>query len=178
MLSGLTRHTGQAMTVRASSVWHWHGQPVRLVAGTMVTMPDTLANPALYPQPRSQEPGPGFPLVRLVALSCPGSGSALDAAIGGHRGKGSDEQTLLRTLPDTLASGDLSLGDAYFARHCLLCALRGRHVQAVFQQQDARRCSADVRRGKRLGMRDHRIELRKPKTQTRVDGAGAVRTGA
>ena len=39
MLSGLTQHTGQAMTAKAPSAWHWHGHPVRLVDGTTVAMP-------------------------------------------------------------------------------------------------------------------------------------------
>ena len=165
MLSGLTRHTGQAMTAQAPSAWHWRGHPVRLVDGTTVAMPDTPENQAVYPQLRSQEAGLGFPLCRLVGLICLGSGSVLDAAIGGYRGKGSDEQTLLCTLLDTLASGDRLLGDAYFATFFLFCILRERGVEAVFEQQGARRRSTDFRRGKRLGVRAHLIELRKPKRQ-------------
>jgi len=126
-------------------------------------MPDTSENQAVYPQPRSQAPGLGFPLARLVGLICLGSGAVLNAAIGGYRGKGSDEQTLLRTLLDTLAEGDLLLGDAYYASYFLLCALRARGIEAVFEQQGARRRSTDFRRGKPLGARDHLIELHKPK---------------
>ena len=48
--------------------WRWHGRPVRLVDGTTVAMPDTAANQAAYPQPRSQRPGLGFPLCRVVGL--------------------------------------------------------------------------------------------------------------
>ena len=162
MLSGLAQHTGQAMTAQAPSAWHWRGHPVRLVDGTTLAMPDTEANQALYPQPRSQEAGLGFPLCRLVGLICLGSGAVLNAAIGGYRGKGSDEQTLLRTLLDTLTCGDLLLGDAYFASYFLLCALRERGVEAVFEQQGSRRRSTDFRRGKRLGARDHLLELRRP----------------
>lgn len=161
MLSGLVQHIGQRMSANAAA-WRWHGHPVRLVDGTTVAMPDTPENQAVYPQPRSQEPGLGFPLARWVGLICLGSGSVLDAAIGGYRGKGNDEQTLLRTLFDTLTSGDLLLGDAYFASYFLLCALRERGVEAVFEQQGARRRSTDFRRGRRLGERDHLIEIRKP----------------
>jgi Transposase DDE domain len=163
MLSGLTQHTGRAMTAKAPGAWHWCGHPVRLVDGTTVTMPATSENQTLYPQPRSQAPGLGFPLVRLVGLICLGSGAVLSAAIGGYSGKGADEQTLLRTLLDTLESGDLLLGDAYYASYFLLCALRERGVEAVFEQQGSRRRSTDFRRGERLGARDHLIELRKPK---------------
>jgi hypothetical protein len=163
MLSGLTQHTGQAMTAQAPSAWHWRGHPVRLVDGTTVAMPDTPANQALYPQPHSQAPGLGFPLARLVGLICLGSGAVLDCALGGYRGKGGDEQALLRSQLDTLKRGDLLLGDAYFATYFLFCALRERGVEAVFAQQGARARVTDFRRGQRLGTRDHLIELRKPK---------------
>ena len=159
----LARHTGQMMSDCGSSSWHWHGHPVRLVDGTTVAMPDTEANQALYPQPRSQEPGLGFPLARWVGLICLGSGAVLDAAIGGYRGKGNDEQALLRSQLDTLKTGDLLLGDAYFATYFLFCALHERGVEAVFEQQGARRRVTDFRRGQRLGPRDHLIELHKPK---------------
>jgi hypothetical protein len=151
------------MTAQAPSAWHWHGHPVRLVDGTTVAMPDTPANQALYPQPHSQAPGLGFPLARLVGLICLGSGAVLDCALGGYRGKGGDEQALLRSQLDTLKRGDLLLGDAYFATYFLFCALRERGVEAVFAQQGARARVTDFRRGQRLGTRDHLIELRKPK---------------
>lgn len=163
MLSGLTQHTGQALAATALACWHWRGHPVRLVDGTTVAMPDTAANQAVYPQPRSQRPGLGFPLARWVALICLGSGAVLDTALGGYRGKGNDEQTLLRRLLDALNIGDLLLGDAYYASYFLLCALRERGVEAVFEQQGSRRRSSDFRRGQRLGARDHLIVLAKPK---------------
>src|SRR3990172_7100885 len=163
MLVGLTQHIGRAMTTMAPPAWHWRGHPVRLIDGTTVVMPDTQANQAVYPQPRSQQPGLGFPLARLVGLICLGSGAVLDAAIGGYSGKGSDEQTLLRTVLASLQSGDLLLGDAYYASYFLLCALCDMGVEAVFEQQGARRRSTDFRRGERLGVRDHLIELHKPK---------------
>ena len=162
MLSDLVRHTGRKMSAMAPKAWHWHGHPVRLVDGTTLAMPDTPENQAVYPQPRSQEPGLGFPLARLVGLICLGSGAVLDCALGGYRGKGNDEQTLLRTLLNTLEAGDVLLGDAYYASFFLFCALQAHGVEAVFEQQGSRRRSTDFRRGRRLGVRDHLIEIRKP----------------
>ena len=139
---------------------------MRLVDGTTVSMPDdTPANQAAYPQPRSQKPGLGFPLCRLVGLLCLGSGAVLNAAIGRHHGKGGDEKALLRSLLDTLDGGDILLGDAYYATYFLLCELRNRGVDAVFEQQGSRRRSTDFRRGQRVGQRDHLITLAKPKSK-------------
>lgn len=162
MVRTLARYTGQWITAHAPQPWCWRGRPVRLVDGTTVVMPDTPANQAQYPQSRSQKPGLGFPLCRLVGIMCLGSGAVLDAAIGPFRGKGGDERTLLRSILDTLERGDLLLGDAYFATYFLLCALVARDIDAVFEQNGARQLTTDFRRGQRLGPRDHLIDLQKP----------------
>lgn len=165
MVSTLARHTGCVMAERTPETWHWRGRPVRLVDGATVALPDTADNQAVYPQPRSQQPGLGFPLCRLVGIVCLASGAVLDAAMGPCRGKGSDEQSLLRTILDTLEAGDILLGDAFYATYFLLCALQAKGVDGVFEQQGSRRRSTDFRRGQQLGQRDHLIELQKPKVK-------------
>jgi hypothetical protein len=162
MVQTLAGYVGQWVTGHAPKAWPWRGHPVRLVDGTTVTLPDTPANQSAYPQPRSQQPGLGFPLCRLVGLVCLGSGALLNAAIGRCRGKGGDEQTLLRSILGTLERGDLLLGDAFYATYFLLCTLRERGIDAVFEQHGSRQRGTDFRRGHRLGVRDHLIVLTKP----------------
>jgi len=67
------------------------------VDGTTVTMPDTEINQRTYPQQGAQKPGLGFPICRIVGITCLSSGAVLDAAIRKFQGKGGCEQTLLRT---------------------------------------------------------------------------------
>jgi len=165
MISTLTRYTGRMITKRTPNTWRWRGRPVRLVDGATVTLPDTPDNQEAYPQPSSQQSGLGFPLCRLVGIICLASGAILNSAMGPCQGKGSDELSLLRSMLDTLESGDLLLGDAFYATYFLLCALQERGVDGVFEQQGARRRSTDFRRGQRLGQRDHMVELRKPKVK-------------
>ena len=162
MVCSLARFTGRWVTARAPEPWRWRGRPVRLVDGTTVVLPDTPANQAEYPQPRSQKPGLGFPLCRMVGMVCLGSGAVLNAAIGRYQGKGGDEQSLLRSMLDTLECGDLLLGDAFYATYFLLCTLRERGIDAVFEQHGARQRTTDFRCGQRLGQRDHLIVLEKP----------------
>ena len=162
LVSTLTRYTGQGITARAPEIWHWRGRPVRLVDGTTVTLPDTPANQAAYPQSHNQKPGLGFPLCRIVGLVCLGSGAVLNAAFGRYSGKGGDEQSLLRLILDTLEQDDLLLGDAFYATYFLLCELRERGVDAVFEQHGSRQRTTDFRLGQRLGVRDHLIVLHKP----------------
>jgi hypothetical protein len=125
-------------------------------------MPDTPANQAAYPQSHSQKPGLGFPLCRMVGILCLGSGALLNAGIGRYHGKGGDEQSLLRSILETLECGDLLLGDAFYATYFLLCTLRERGIDAVFEQHGSRQRTTDFRLGQRLGARDHLIVLHKP----------------
>lgn len=163
MASTLACYTGKLIAKETPDSWRWQGRPVRLVDGASVTMPDTLVNQAAFPQPSSQKPGLGFPLCRMVGIICLSSGALLNAAMGHHKGKGGDEQALLRSMLDTLETGDILIGDAYYATYFLMCELNKRGVDAVFEQQGARRRNTDFRCGQRLGERDHLIELRKPK---------------
>jgi len=162
MVSSLLRFTGQRLVDTAPHTANWQGRRVRLVDGTTVTMPDTPANQEAFPQTRRQKPGLGFPVCRLLALFCLSSGAVIDAATCATQGKGTDEQSLLRPLLDHLQSGDVLLGDALFATYFLLAELKQRGVDAVFEQHGARRRNIDFRRGRRLGQRDHLIELCKP----------------
>lgn len=163
MVEGLGRFVGHRLADQAPASWHWRGRRVRLVDGTTLTMPDTDANQAAFPQSGNQQPGLGFPLCRLVTLMCLGSGALLDAAISPYQGKGHDEQSLLRVMLDRLSPGDVVVGDAYYATYFLLVMLGQRGVEAVFEQHGSRRRSTDFRRGQRLGTRDHVITLPKPK---------------
>jgi hypothetical protein len=48
--------------------WLWQGRHVLLADGMTASMPDTEENQAEYPQHVAQQPGLGFPIVRLVVL--------------------------------------------------------------------------------------------------------------
>ena len=94
-----------------SDDWRWCGRTVKSVDGTTVSMPDTPANQAEYPQSRSQAPGLGFPLARLVVVFCLATGVVLESAIGAARGKKTGENSLFRSLWDSLEPGEVVLAD-------------------------------------------------------------------
>jgi len=163
MVSALALQTGEIVAEGAAPWWHWQGRRVRLVDGATVTLADTPENQAAYPQSSRQKAGLGFPICRMVALLCLGSGALLNAATGPCEGKGSDEQSLLRSMLDTLEDDDILLGDAFYSTYFLLCELVRRGVDGLFEQYGARKRSTDFRKGERLGARDHLIVLTKPK---------------
>jgi hypothetical protein len=163
MIATLVRQTGEIVAEGAAAWWLWRNRRVRLADGATMTLADTQDNQAKYPQPKSQKAGLGFPICRMVALLCLATGALLDAAIGPCAGKGSDEQTLLRALLDTLQGGEILIADAYYATYFLLCELVRRGVDGVFEQYGARKRSTDFRVGESLGVRDHLRVLAKPK---------------
>ena len=57
LVSTLVRDTGRRATARSCAQWRWRGRAVGLVDGTTVTLPDTPANQAAYPQSRAQQAG-------------------------------------------------------------------------------------------------------------------------
>ncbi|MGP1667310.1 MAG: IS4 family transposase [Rhodanobacter sp.] len=163
MVSGLVAYTGQLIAGKAPDRWRWHGRRVRLVDGTTVTLPDTPANQATYPQQSNQKPGLGFPICRIVGITCLFSGAVLNAAMGKYQGKETGELALLRSMLDTFEADDVILADALYATYFLLAELLLRGVDAVFEQHGARKRSLNFLQGKKLGSRDHLITLTKPK---------------
>ena len=74
-----------------------------LFDGTTVTMPDTPANQAAYPQVYNQGPGLGFPIARLGAVISLACGAVVNLGFCRYAGKGQGEVSLLRRLWDVLA---------------------------------------------------------------------------
>src|ERR1700722_1118619 len=134
LLARLVRESGDQLHARVASdslpIAH---RPVYVVDGTTVSMPDTAANQKAYPQSRSQRPGVGFPIARLVALFSLASGAAVDIAVGRYRGKGTGEPSLFRQLLTRLQPGSIVLGDRYFCSYWNLALLLNRDVYSVFR---------------------------------------------
>jgi hypothetical protein len=164
MVSHLTQYLGSLMDTQVPQAWRWQGRRVRIVDGTTVTMPDTQANQAMFPQQRGQQPGLGFPICRMVGITCLSSGALLNAAIGRFNGKGGDEQTLLRSIEDTFGPGDVVIGDAFFATYFFIAQMQSRGVDILMEQNGARQRTTDFRLGRKLGQRDHLRVIRKPTT--------------
>jgi hypothetical protein len=149
--------------------WRWFGRRVRVVDGTTVTMPDTDENQSEFPQQGGQKPGLGFPISRLVAVTDLCSGVILDVAFGRFMGKGSDEQTLFRTLSGLFETGDIILGDAFFPSYILMAEMLEKGVDVLMEQMGARRRSVDFGLGTSLGALDYLIGYRKPKRPDWID---------
>jgi hypothetical protein len=169
LLGRLVRETGRALHRGAPAEWLWHGRRVKVADGTTVSMPDTPANQAAYPQPPAQGPGVGFPIARCVAVFCLACGTVLDAALGRYYGKQTGENALLRAVADALDPGDVLLADRYFGGWFDLALWQERGVDVVTRLHQHRQC--DLRRGRRLGPNDHAVTWAKPQRPGWMDVA-------
>lgn len=165
LIQQLTQHTGQLLHQHTDATWRWKGRHIKLVDGTTVTMPDTLDNQNTYPQQGAQKPGLGFPICRIVGISCLASGALLNANIGRFNGKGGSEQNILREMLNSLNKKDLLIGDAFNGTYSLLCALQHQGVDFLFEKMGQRKRCTDFSEGKPLGSRDHIQTINKPKVR-------------
>jgi len=159
-LHALMRETGKQVEDESPRAWLWQGRKVRVVDGSTVTMPDTPENQAAYPQQKSQKPGCGFPIARILVIFSLSVGTVLEAAIGKYKGKQTGENSLLRGLYDALADGDVILADRYFSGWFDIALPSQRGIDVVVRKHQLRR--TDFREGKRLSKDDHLVSWSKP----------------
>jgi hypothetical protein len=156
----LVRDTGRELNEQADPAWLWRGRHVKIADGTTVSMPDTPDNRAAYPPPRSQRPGVGFPIARVLVVFSLACATVLEAAMGPLSGKKTGELSLFRGLDDVLQAGDVLLVDRLFCTFRDIATQLARGVDLVVRQHASRR--TDFRRGRWLGTQDHVVVWHRP----------------
>jgi Transposase DDE domain len=160
VVARLVHETAREVEGHAAEAWLWKGRRVTLVDGTTASMPDTEENQEAFPQMKAQEPGLGFPIVRMVALIALATGVVRDLAMGPYEGKETGETALFRALWEGLEAGEVVLGDRYFASFFGIAGLSHRGVDSLFRMHQRRKY--DFRKGRRLGVEDHVVTWAKP----------------
>ena len=156
----LVRRSGRELEAQAPREWLWRGRRVRVVDGTTITMPDTPENQAAYPQAKTQAPGCGLPIARVLVVFSLAVGTVIEAAMGPYKGKQTGESSLFRTLHAALSEDDVVLADRCFSGWFDLALLAQRGVDVVVRKHQLR--ASDFRTGERLGKDDHLVRLAKP----------------
>jgi hypothetical protein len=123
-------------------------------------MPDTEANQAEYPQQKQQKPGCGFPIARILVVFSLSVGSVVELLIGPYKGKLTGETTMLRTIHDQFAKGDVALVDRLFGGWFDIALRQQLGIDTVARKNHNR--LADFGTGKKLGKDDHIITIPKP----------------
>jgi Transposase DDE domain len=140
----------------------WHGLRPKVIDATTVTLPDTPKNQRAYPQSRSQKPGCGFPLMRILGIFSLTSGVLLDYQKGN---KHQSELALLYKLLDHFKPRDLVIADRGFCNFVLIAVLLLRDIGSVFRLHQSRQ--VDWHKGKRLGKNDRLFTWPKPPKKPR-----------
>jgi putative transposase len=167
VLQRLVYGLGDALESRAPADWLWQGRHVKIADGTTLLAPDTPANQAVWPQARTQKPGVGFPILRIVVLLSLATAALCGLASGPYKGKETGEPALLRELLDRFQEGDAFLGDCCYCSYFLAALLLARGVDVVVRQHQRRR--TDFRCGRRLGRKDHVVLWQRPERPTWMD---------
>jgi putative transposase len=169
VLKRLALEAGRRLEEQAPLDWLWLGKQVTLVDGTTVTTPDTPENQQAYPQPTTQEPALGFPMLRLVLMLSLATASLLDLAMAPYQGKETGETALLRQLLEGVKPGTVLLADRYYCTYWLVALALARGVDVVFRMHHLR--DYDLRRGPQLGPDDHLAVWHKPQRPEWMDQA-------
>jgi hypothetical protein len=150
--------------VRPSDLWHGH--VVKVIDGSRVLLMDTPPNQAAYPQPCTQKPGCGFPMMGIVGM--------LNLSHGGWVGFETCDQrdhdsAIAPRLLKHVDAGDVVLADRAFCSYEYFARLLDQGAHGVMRLHQMRHAALDWRRGKKLG-RDERLYIWKKPQQP--DGSG------
>jgi len=127
----LVQETGRQPHDEAPEKWLLQGRRIKVVDGTTVSMPDTPENQQAFPQSRTQRPGVGFPIARLVVVFSLAVGTAVDMAMGKYKGKQTGEISLFRVLKNSLLPGEIILGDRVYSSFFDIVMLQRRGVDVA-----------------------------------------------
>lgn len=151
----------------AEADWLWKGQHAKLIDGFTLTMPDTPANQAEFPQQKSQKPGVGLPIARVVVILSLATACVMDWAVGPYAGKQTGEPALLRDLFGRLGAHDIAVADRYYCSFLMIALLLAQGTQVGARKHPRRH--SDFRRGRRLGKYDHIIVWTRPARHAWID---------
>ena len=165
----LALQVGRRLEEAVPEDWLWQERHVLLVDGTTMTMADTKENQEAFPQPSSQKPGLGFPMIRMVLLLSLATAAVTDMAYGPYQGKETGETALLRQLLDEVAPNAVLLADRYYCSYWMVAMARQRQLDVVFRLHQLRHY--DFRIGWRRGPNDHTVLWARPQRPEWMDEA-------
>lgn len=160
-LLGIHEAVSDSIQRSAPSEQLWKGMDVKVVDGTGIAMPDTFENQAEFPQPSSQKPGCGFPVVTLVACFSLASGALLrwvESTLKSH------ESRIFKKMLDFFGKGDLVLTDRGYCSYSNIAMVISRGAHVVMRLHQRRK--VDCRKGKRLGKYDWLVTWTRPRKVT------------
>jgi hypothetical protein len=140
----------------------WRGHVVKAVDGTSAQMPDTPSNQAKYPQPSSQAPGCGFPVVQIIGVINLINGAweeFVESELRVHEHRGFD------LLFPFIAKNEILVADRAYTSFELIARLQAQESHLIGRHHQARKL--DFRKGRKIGLNDRLQTWTKPGSQPR-----------
>jgi len=149
----------QSMARRVGRDEQWNSMVLKAIDGSSVKLQDTGANQTEYPQPESQQPGCGFPVMAITGL--------LNLSHGGWEAFATapwNRHDLFGALQllEHFEPGDLVLADRAFNSYEFVALLLARGAHSLMRLHQARTKNLNWRKGRRIGRNQRIVEWKKP----------------
>ena len=156
-LLNIFSHIAESLENQALPTHLWLGRKVRVIDCTTVKMPDTAQNQNNYPQPSTQKPGCGFPLVKIIAVFSLTTGAMLHFLTSAYT---VHDIQLLKLILDSFLAGDILLADRAFSSFALIAMAKNKKLDVVLRLSSIRK--TNFKDGKSLGKNDALFVWKKP----------------
>ncbi len=140
----------------------YRGHVVKSIDGSSVALDDTGKNQAEYPQPTSQKPGCGFPVMGIMGVLNHSHGGWEDFAQGKQN---KHDAPIFHKLLHCFKPGDILCGDRAFCTYELKSTLLGREVHTLMRLHQARHRKLDWRKGRKIDANQRIFIWKKPAKQ-------------
>ena len=171
-LKKIRAHVTTFLNAAVSEDDKYRGLVVKSIDGSSVQLEDTCSNQAFSPQPSSQKPGCGFPVMGIMGVLNHAHGGWEDVVT--YDGNAHDAPIAHRLL-DSFGPGDLACADRAFCTYELIAALMENGTHSLMRLHQARHRALDWREGKKLGKNEREVVWRKPAIKPKgspLDDAG------
>lgn len=161
-LEQISGRVGDMLGSRVTQPERWNGLVLKAIDGSSMQLMDTPENQRAYPQPSSQKPGCGFPVMGIHGV--------LNLSHGGWEGFVTCDARVhdARVAPcllKHLEEGDLLLADRAYCSYELIARVLDRGGHVLMRLHQARHRKLDWRRGKRLSSFERLVTWSKPPKQ-------------
>ena len=140
----------------------YQGHIIKSIDGSSVALDDTAANQSEYPQPTSQKPGCGFPLMGIMGVLNHAHGGWEDFVEGQQS---AHDAPVLRKLLHCFHPGNILCADRAFCTYEIKATLHEKGVHTLMRLHQSRHAKLDWRKGRRIGKNQRLVTWKKPSQQ-------------
>ena len=140
----------------------YQGHIIKSIDGSSVALDDTAANQSEYPQPTSQKPGCGFPLMGIMGVLNHAHGGWEDFVEGQQS---AHDAPVFRKLLHCFHPGNILCADRAFCTYEIKATLHEKGVHTLMRLHQSRHAKLDWRKGRRIGKNQRLVTWKKPSQQ-------------